>query len=136
MTERPSSIWPILHYENPASVVRFLVDVLGFHQYVAAEDGDGDVVHAELEWPGGGRIVIGGTKHTGGVHNGLGPGNALYVVTDDVGAVHARATTAEADVVHAPHTTTFGSGVQAYAFTVRDPEGGLWTFGTYAGSDS
>ncbi|QVQ53804.1 glyoxalase [Spiractinospora alimapuensis] len=134
MTEERSSIWPILHYHDPASAVRFLVDVLGFHQWVAARDDDGDVVHAELGWPGGGRVVVGGTKHTGGVHGGLGPGNALYVVTDDVTGVHTRAVTARADVVQAPHTTTFGSGGQAYAFTVRDPEGGLWTFGTYTGA--
>lgn len=133
MTNTYSSVWPILHYDDTRGVVRFLVDTLGFGESVVATDDDGDIVHAELTWPGGGAVVVGGTKHTGGVHGGLRPGNALYVVTQDVDAVHARAVAAGGDVVHAPHPTTFGSGAQAYACTIRDPEGGMWTFGTYAG---
>lgn len=32
------------------------------------------------------------------------------------------------------HETMFGSGVATHAFTARDPEGNLWTFGTYRGA--
>jgi uncharacterized glyoxalase superfamily protein PhnB len=87
-----------------------------------------------VRWPGGGAVVLGSTRHTGGVHSGLGPsGVALYVVTDDIDAVHDSARSAGADVVAPPHQTRFGSGAEARACTIRDPEGVLWTFGTYRG---
>jgi uncharacterized glyoxalase superfamily protein PhnB len=93
------------------------------------------VVHAELRWPEGGAVVLGATKHTGGVHAGMRPGtSASYVVTDDVEAVYRRAVAADADIVEPPHETQFGSGVPTRAFTARDPEGYLWTFGTYRGA--
>lgn len=129
----PSSLWPILHYDDTEAAHRFLVDVLGFREAVVARDDVGDIVHAELRWPGGGALLFGGTKHTDSVHGGLKAG-ALYLVTDDVDGVHARVTAAGADVVQPPHDTEFAAGGQAYAFSTRDPEGNLWTFGTYRGA--
>lgn len=127
-----SSAWPVLHYDDPAAARRFLVDVVGFREAVVVRDDGGDIVHAELRWPGGGTVLFGGTKHTDSVHGGLSAG-AVYVATDDVDAVHARLRRAGADVVQAPHPTEFAAGGPAYAFSVRDPEGNLWTFGTYRG---
>lgn len=129
-----SSVWPILHYDDTEGARRFLVDVVGFREAVVVRDDDGDVVHAELLWPGGGTVLLGGTKHVDGVHGGLRAG-AVYLVTEDVDAVHERLAAADADVVRPPHTTRFAAGGPAYACTVRDPEGNLWTFGTYPGSD-
>jgi len=129
-----SSLWPILHYDDTRAVLRFLVDVLGFREALTVEDDRGDVVHAELRWPGGGALVLGSTRHTDGVHGGMRAGaNALYLVTEDVDAVHARVRAAHGDVVAPPHDTTFGSGAASYTFTARDPEGNLWTVGTYRG---
>ncbi|WP_234430492.1 VOC family protein [Streptomyces sp. NRRL F-4489] len=54
-------------------------------------------------------------------------------MSDDVGAVHRRVVDAGGEVLEAPHGTRFGSGVAAYVCTARDPEGSLWTFGTYRG---
>jgi predicted enzyme related to lactoylglutathione lyase len=80
-------------------------------------------------------LVFGSTKHMEGVHGGLQPGtSACYVVADDVDAVHRRATRAGAEIVEAPYETTFGSGMATHAFTARDPEGNLGTFGTYRGA--
>ena len=128
-----STVWPILHYDAAASAVDVLVDVFGFVADVVAADDDGDVAHAELSAPGGGTVVVGSTKHREGVHGGLEPGGvALYVVTEDVDAVARRV---EADrrarLVDQPRWTEFGNGARAYVVTVADPEGNLWTFGTY-----
>lgn len=93
------------------------------------------MVHAELTWPGGGALVIGGTKHTDGVHGGLRPGtSAIYLVTDDVDAIHERVREAGGAVPEPPHHARFGNGADSYTCTVRDPEGNLWTFGTYRGA--
>lgn len=54
--------------------------------------------------------------------------------SNDVDVVYERARDAGADVVQPPRDTEFGSGVGSYTFTTRDPEGNLWTFGTYRGA--
>ncbi|ASU80357.1 glyoxalase [Actinopolyspora erythraea] len=138
MPDKPvSSVWPILHYDDTRAALRFLVDVLGFHEVLAVPDDEGDIVHAELRWPGGGALVFGSTKHTDGVHARMRAGSgAVYVATENVDAVHSRVRRARGDVVVAPHDTEFGSGTGSYAFTVRDPEGNLWTFGTYRGPEA
>jgi len=131
-----SSIWPVLHYDDAGAALRFLVDVLGFRQVVAVPDEDGEIVHAEVSWPGGGCLVFGSTKHTDSVHGAMKPGTtAIYVVTDAVDAVHERVLHAEAGtVVQPPTSTRFGSGADTYAFTAADPESIFWTFGTYRGA--
>ena len=59
------------------------------------------------------------------------PGNAsLYVVTDAPDALFERATVAGAEVVRGLKDEDYGS----LGFTVRDPEGNLWSFGTYRGA--
>lgn len=136
----PASLWPVLHYADSRAAVRFLVDVLGFRPATVVDDGSGtgDVLHAELRWPGGGALVLGTTNHTESIHGGMPSGaNALYVVTDAAGVdgVHERVRAAGGVVVAPPNDTRFGTGAAAYACSVRDPEGNLWTFGTYRGVD-
>ncbi|RDH75672.1 glyoxalase [Mycolicibacterium moriokaense] len=131
-----SSIWPVLHYDDATTALRFLVEVFGFHEVLAVTDEDGDIAHAEVSWPGGGCLVFGSTKHTDSVHGAMKSGaSAVYVITGDVDAVHNRVLRAgDATVVRAPNNTQFGSGADTYAFTAADPEGNLWTFGTYTGT--
>jgi uncharacterized glyoxalase superfamily protein PhnB len=58
------------------------------------------------------------------------PGSfAAYVVTDEPDALFARATAAGATVLRELHETDYSSR----DFAVRDPEGNLWSFGTYRG---
>ncbi|MFJ6444925.1 VOC family protein [Streptomyces sp. NPDC091649] len=84
--------------------------------------------------PGVVRWCSGSTRHTDTVHGVMRAGtSAVYVVSDDVDAVHRRVVAAEGEVLEPPHETRFGSGAAAFVCTVRDPEGNLWTFGTYRG---
>jgi len=137
MAASASTVWPILHYDDTNAALRYLIDVLGFDEAITATDDEGDVVHAELSWPGGGALVFGGTKHTESVHGRLPAGtSALYIVTDDPEEVHKRVLDAGGEVLEAPHETQFGSGASSVVFTTRDPEGNLWTFGTYTGAAS
>jgi uncharacterized glyoxalase superfamily protein PhnB len=60
----------------------------------------------------------------------LRPGTfGAYVVTDDPDGLFARATAAGAKVLRELHDTDYGSR----DFAVLDPEGNLWSFGTYRG---
>ena len=129
----PVSVWPILHYHDTESALAFLTEVLGFRGVLVARD-SGAISHCELRWPEGGTGLFGSAAHTDGVHGGMQPGSAaMYVPTADVHGVHARAAAAGAELVNTPAETTFGSGDVSVAFTLRDPGGYLWTFGTYRG---
>jgi uncharacterized glyoxalase superfamily protein PhnB len=58
------------------------------------------------------------------------PGSTgCYVVTDDPDGLFARAVAAGAEVLRPLEDTDYGSR----EFAVRDPEGNLWSFGTYRG---
>jgi uncharacterized glyoxalase superfamily protein PhnB len=134
-SDRAPTVWPVLHYDDTNAALGFLVEAFGFEAALAVRDDAGDVIHAEMRWPGGGALVFGSTKHVDSVHGGMRAGTgACYVVTDDPDAVFDRAVTANAQVVEPPHETAFGTGVPTRAFTARDPESNLWTFGTYRGA--
>lgn len=128
-----STLWPVLHYDDTEAARHFLVEVIGLHEATVVRDEIGDIVHAELRWPGGGALVFGGTRHTAGVHAGL-RAAALYLVADDIDAIHDRAVRAGADIVAPPHSTEFGAGGPTYAFTLLDTERNRWTFGAYRGA--
>jgi uncharacterized glyoxalase superfamily protein PhnB len=128
----PPTVWPALRARDARGLIRFLVDAFGFEEVVTygdQPDGSGDVVvHAELGWPLGGGVMLGSARDDGPW--ALTPGTAgCYVVTDDPDALHGRAVAAGAEVVQPLHDTDYGSR----DFTARDPEGNLWSFGTYRG---
>jgi uncharacterized glyoxalase superfamily protein PhnB len=59
------------------------------------------------------------------------PGStSVYLVTDDPDGLYARAAAAGAEVIRELNDTDYGSR----DFSVRDPEGNIWSFGTYAGA--
>ncbi len=129
-------VWPALRARDARGLIRFLVEAFGFEE--AAVYGEGDqVFHAELLWPPGGGIMLGSA---GPAEDGaraaddpwaVRPGGAgIYVVTDDVDALFARAVAAGAAVLREPEDTDHGSR----EFAVRDPEGNHWSFGTYRGA--
>lgn len=66
-----------------------------------------------------------------GVHDAMKPGcSAVYVVSDNVDAIHAKVKAAGADITAELHETDYGS----HTFSLRDPEGNSWTVGTYRGA--
>lgn len=129
MTTPPPTVWPAFRADDAPALIRFLVDVLGFDETVVHRDGDA-VAHAELAWPEGGGVMLGSVRDDPDDPWPAVPGTAAcYVVTADPDAVHARAVAAGAEIVRAPFTTDYGSR----DFSLRDPEGNRWQFGTYPG---
>jgi uncharacterized glyoxalase superfamily protein PhnB len=129
-TAPPPQVWPTLRAHDARGLIRFLVDAFGFEETAVYGDG-ARVGHAELSWPLGGGIML-GTVHEPGVEDPwpLQPGTfGAYVVTDDPDALLERAKAAGAEVLVGLHETDYGSR----DFTVRDPEGNRWSFGTYRG---
>jgi uncharacterized glyoxalase superfamily protein PhnB len=103
------------------------VNGLGFEARSDHRTPDGAVAHADLAH---GPSVVGvssaGMSPAGGPWASVRQG--LYLVVDDPDAYYARARAAGADVATPIADQTYGSR----DFTLRDPEGHLWGFGTYA----
>lgn len=129
-SERTATVWPTLRYRDARAAIRFLVDAFGFEEVVSYPGADESIVaHAELRWPLGGGVMLGSVREDS-VIAGLPPGTgSIYVVTEEPDALHERARKAGVQVVREPHDEDYGSR----EFTVRDPEGVYWSFGTYAG---
>jgi len=129
MTE--TFVWPTLRARDARALVDFLVAAFGFT--AVAVHGEGDQIgHAELAWPLGGAIMLGSVREN--IENDpwpQAPGTSgTYVVTDDPDALFERAVARGATVVSEPHDTDYG----ARECALRDPEGNLWSFGTYRGA--
>ena len=123
-------VWPALRARDGRALIRFLVTAFGFEETVVYADGD-QVHHAELSWPEGGGVMLGSAKDAPDDPWPLRPGAfGAYVVTDHPDELFGRATAAGATVVQGLHDTDYGSR----DFTVSDPEGNLWSFGTYRGA--
>lgn len=124
-------VWPTLSAHDARKLIAFLVEAFGFEETVMYGDGD-RVDHAELAWPaGGGGIMLGSVRDETDDRWPLRPGTfGAYVVTDDPETLYARAVAAGATVTRELNKTDYGSP----EFAVADPEGNLWSFGTYRGA--
>ncbi|ALG12835.1 VOC family protein [Kibdelosporangium phytohabitans] len=125
-------VWPTLIFSDAEAARVFMTEVLGFTETLTVRD-DNDstrIVHAELKWPEGGGLMYG----SGGNHPDYPqpvPGTQwVYVCTADIDGVHRRVADAGGKVVTEPYETDYG----ARNVAIADPEGNVWTFGTYPGA--
>jgi uncharacterized glyoxalase superfamily protein PhnB len=124
------TVWPCINYADALGAVRFLATAFGFEERIVVADGD-VVHHAQMSWPEGGGVMLASSGRDDSAFSLQGTGvAAAYVVTDGPDALFARATAAGAEVVAGLEDTDYGSR----GFTVRDPEGNTWSFGTYRGA--
>ncbi|HEU5420465.1 MAG TPA: VOC family protein [Streptosporangiaceae bacterium] len=132
MTDKtpPPQVWPTLRARDARALIRFLTDAFGFEETVVYGEGN-RVEHAQLSWPPGGGVMLGSVRESADDPWPVPPGSfGAYVVTDDPDGLFGRAVKAGASVVSGLHDTDYGSR----DFAVRDPEGNLWSFGTYRGA--
>jgi uncharacterized glyoxalase superfamily protein PhnB len=125
-----ANIIPAVRYRDADAGVEFLRSAFGAEEKEVHRDDDGVVRHAELRLGGG--LVMVGQADSGGWLGGeparpLASTVSLYVVVEDPDAHHERAAAAGAIVVRPLENTDYGSR----EYSVRDPEGNLWSFGTY-----
>jgi uncharacterized glyoxalase superfamily protein PhnB len=127
-TEAPR-LYPALRYRNAAGMIDWLGEAFGFS--VRARYGEGDVVHhAELTF--GSSIIMLGTAREDAYGKmvgapGSGGGNSIYVAVDDADAAYTRAKKAGAEILEELTDRDYGSR----EFICRDPEGNVWSLGTY-----
>ena len=131
-TTNAPTIWPALTCKDAEAELRFLKDAFGFEEATVVRGDEGDdrpIHHAELKWPLGGGIMLGSTRPGADDPFPSGP-VSIYVVCDDPDGLFERASKAGADIVASLKDEDYGSR----DFSARDPEGNVWTFGTYRGA--
>jgi uncharacterized glyoxalase superfamily protein PhnB len=130
-TRPPKTVWPTLVYGDAYAAIRFLVDVFGFEEtLVVPGEAAGVVEHAQLRWPEGGGVMLGTADRDGNPFSRRPTGSgSVYVVTDEPDRLFERATAVGVELVRELRDEDYGSR----GFSVRDPEGNLWSFGTYRG---
>jgi uncharacterized glyoxalase superfamily protein PhnB len=127
MSDTAPNIFPTLTYRDAPGALAWLEAAFGFVPEMVHEGPDGTIAHAEMSH-GAGRIMLGTAMPAGWGALAPPPGSgAAYVVVAELDAHCARARGAGARIVREPADTDYGS--RDYA--ARDPEGNLWSFGTY-----
>lgn len=130
----PPTVWGSQNYADANAAIEFLTNVLGFTASMIVVDPDDDSIvhHAELWWPEGGGFMLGTSNRNDSEFSTL-PGRVgMYVVTDDPFPIYERCVAAGAHIEREMESTPYC----AAQFTVADPEGNMWCFGTYRGITS
>ena len=126
-TQTQQTVFPGLQYRDARAAIQWLGEAFGFVPHEVHQGEDGTVVHAEL-LAGSSIVMLGSERDDGdhplGRHAGQG---WVYVAVDDPDALFERARGAGATIVMELTDTDYGSR----DFSARDPEGNLWSFGTY-----
>ncbi len=114
---------PALRYQDAHAAIDLLINAFGFVGNAIYEAEDGSVDHAQLTF-GTGMVMLGTDRDD--TFSKQGP-VSIYVVVDDADAHHRRAVAAGAEIVTPVEDQDYGGRL----YTARDPEGNLWSFGTY-----
>lgn len=124
------NIFPALRYRDANAAIEWLERVFGFAEKAVHRGEDGKVQHAELQL-GAGLIMLGQYSDEGwmggNTPDALASTMSIYIVVADPDAHYERARAAGAEIVREPTDQDYGSR----EYSARDPEGNLWSFGTY-----
>lgn len=123
------NVWVGLSYQDPLAA-RAWLRALGFVDGVVVPgEAPGEIRHSEMLWPEGGRVMVSSRARTDPTFVSAPGAATVYVVVDDPDPVWERAQRLGAVVQRPLEETDYGSR----GFSVVDPEGTSWSFGTYAG---
>src|SRR5919112_4416531 len=120
------TIYPVLRYEDAHAAIDFLERALGFERHAVSDGEKGGVAHAELKLED--EYVMLSSTGEGDERFNQGAGRySLYVAVSNPDAHFARANEAGAQIERELTDQDYGSR----EYKARDPEGNLWSFGTY-----
>jgi uncharacterized glyoxalase superfamily protein PhnB len=133
MSTVPTSLVLCVRYSDPRAAIDWLCSAFGFSRHFVVEGEDEEIAHAQLTC-GSGMVMIGPWQDDEfGAHQSVPEQFAgkvtasAYVVVEDVDAHHDQALAAGARIVIALRDEAHGGR----AYSCRDQEGHLWTFGSY-----
>lgn len=122
-------LYHTMRCRNAEAMIAWLKDVLGFVERVVYRR-DGEIKHAELAF--GSSILMLGQHRDDAYGKQVGDlsgrrTDSVYLAVDDPDALYRKVKGSGATIEMEPYDTDYGSR----DFSARDPEGGLWSFGTY-----
>lgn len=122
-----------MRYRDAPAAIEWLVKAFGFEKHLVVPKPDGTIAHAQLSF-GNGMIMLATAidsefgrlmklpDQIGGAET-----QTSYVIVKDADAHYARAKAAGAKIVLDIKDQDYGGR----GYSCRDPEGHLWSFGTY-----
>lgn len=122
-------LYHTMRCKDAEAMIAWLKDVLGFTERVIYRR-ENIIAHAELSF-GSSILMLGSDrqdsygKSVGGLDGRR--TDAVYLAVDDPDALYAKVKASGARIEMELQNTDYGSR----DFSARDPEGGLWSFGTY-----
>jgi uncharacterized glyoxalase superfamily protein PhnB len=135
MAKAPQTdLWHCLSYQDARRAIDWLVEAFGFERGLVVEGDDGTIQHAELTFGDAG-VMLGQARGSeweteSGAKTARQAGGVTataYVIVGDPDAHCERAKAAGAEIVRELQDEEYGSR----GYSARDPEGNVWTFGTY-----
>lgn len=127
-----ANVMPCLTYRDAPAAIEFLCGAFGFFRKMVVEGEAGTIAHAELTL-GNAMVMLGSHKETEYGKLVTSPREVgictqtIYLIVPDPDAHHDRAKAAGAEIILPLTTQDYGGR----DYTCRDPEGHIWTFGTY-----
>lgn len=125
----PPRLYPTFRYRDAPAMIDWLVETLGFSVRARYEE-NGVVHHAELSL-GSSMIMLGSVRDNeyGRMVGEPGEqgGKSVYVAVDNADAAYARARATGATILKELADQDYGSR----DFICADPEGNVWSVGTY-----
>lgn len=129
-----STIIPCLRYENAPAMIEWLCDGFGFQRQLVVPDGNGGIAHAQLVL-GSGMIMLGSVRGGDDAFGKLqstpralgGTTESAYISVPDADVAYQRLKDQGAEIVMEIKDEDYGGR----GFACRDPEGHLWSVGSY-----
>ena len=128
-----ANIIPTMRYRDANAAIEWLCRAFGFERHLVVPDEQGGIAHAQLVL-GDGMIMVstarddafGKLQKPPAQVGGVGTQSA-YIIVADADAHRARAVAAGAQMAMPLKDEDYGGR----GYSCRDPEGHLWSFGTY-----
>jgi uncharacterized glyoxalase superfamily protein PhnB len=127
------NVIPCMRYRDAPAAIDWLCATFGFEATLVVPNDDGTIAHAQLSF-GNSMIMLGSVFDTefgrlmkqpaevGGFNT-----QSTYLVVNDADLVYGRALEAGAQILLDIKDEDYGGR----GFTCRDPEGHIWSIGTY-----
>ena len=127
------NVVPCMRYRDAPAAIKWLSDTFGFEPQLVVPNDDGTVAHAQLVF-GNGVIMLSSVFDTefGRLMKqpadiGHAVTQSTYLVVNDADHVYNRVLEAGAEILLDIKDEDYGGR----GFTCRDPEGHIWSIGTY-----
>ena len=132
MSEK-ARIIPAMRYRNAPKAIEWLCEAFGFEKHLVVPGPDDTIAHAQLKL--GNSMIMLGSGHGNNYDEVVQPPRephrlntqSAYVVIPEIDAHYKRAVAAGAEIVMDIKDADYGGR----GYTCRDPEGIVWSFGSY-----